>query len=261
MSASDQVPSSKETFSLGGQRITVSSSGYGPPLLLIHGLSGSARWWRQTLPALQGQRAYAVNLAGFGEAGGQRQLGVRASAALLGEWLRYHNLSDVVVVGHSMGGHISLHLASAHPERLRGLVLVSASGLLRGEWWKLAMTLPRAALSGKRRFVPTVVADGFRAGVFNLHRATRDLLHDDVGELLPGIGMPTLVVWGGQDNIVPPQLGRALADAIPGAQLVMLPRAAHVPMVDDPEGFQRALSGFLAGLPPLPGQAASSGDA
>lgn len=243
---------SREVFTVGEGHITVHSSGEGPPLLLVHGLSGSARWWRQTVKGLSGHRVYTVNLAGFGEARGQRQLGVQASAELLGRWLDYHDLRGVVVVGHSMGGHISLHLAGLRQGRLRGLVLVSASGLLRGAWWRLALNLPRAALSGKRRFVATVVADGLRAGPLNLHRASRDLLRDDVTELLPRVAVPTLVLWGGRDVVVPPALGRALADAIPGSRLQVLPRAGHVPMVDDPAGFSRALAEYLRGLPPGP---------
>lgn len=229
-----------------------SGQAQGRPVVLIHGLSGSARWWRYNLPALEARyRVYVVELVGYGAARHQRALGVHDSAALLAEWLDELNLDGVALIGHSMGGHISLLVAARRPQRVGRLVLACASGLLHAKWWRLALKLPSAALVGRLAFVPTIVADGLRAGLRNVWRSSRDLLRDDVAELLPALAVPTLVIWGDRDVIVPPALGQAVAQAIPGARFVSLRGAGHVVMVDAAGAFNHEVLRFLD--TPLPG--------
>lgn len=220
----------------------------GTPVVLIHGLSGSARWWRHNIPALrQRHRVYVLELTGYGQplAWRRRSLGVRQDAALVAHWLADQGLEQVTLIGHSMGGHIAIHVAALEPQRVSHLVLACASGLLRGHPLRAALHLPRAAITGRPSFLPTVMADSVRAGLPNLWRSVSELLRDSVQELLPRLQARTLVVWGARDALVPAELGRQLAAAIPGAQYVELPRAGHVVMVDDPAGFNRAVEEFL----------------
>lgn len=229
-------------------RYQVSGTG-GDPVVLIHGLSGSWRWWRRQLPVLAARhRVYVVDLTGYGHhaAWRQRSLGVREDAALIARWLAAQGLEHVTLIGHSMGGHIAVHVAALAPERVSGLVLACASGLLRDRPVRAALHLPRAALTGRPSFLPVILADSARAGLPNLWRSATQLLRDSVLELLPDIHARTLVVWGGRDALIPVALGRQLAASIPGAQYVELPRAGHVVMVDDPAGFNRAVLEFLA---------------
>ncbi|ADV67521.1 alpha/beta fold hydrolase [Deinococcus maricopensis] len=235
----------------GTYRLTYTVDGSGPPMLLIHGLSGSRRWWRRNLHALQAHyTVYVVDLVGFGSARRQRPLGVRESADLIARWMGSLNLTPAAVVGHSMGGHISAHLAARHPDRVAALVLVCASGLLRGDWWRVALHLPRAALAGKADFLPTIMFDAARAGLVTLVRATRSLLADDITDFLARIQVPTLVVWGARDALVPLPLGKALSEGIQGAQFVVFPRAGHVAMVDAAADFNREVLTFLAAQVP-----------
>ncbi|GGQ93749.1 alpha/beta fold hydrolase [Deinococcus ruber] len=238
--------SSFQTFQAGPHRLVYRRSGQGTPLVLLHGLSGSRRWWRSNLKALEAVRCvYVVELVGYGSARRQRSLGVRAAARLLADWLDSLDLKGVDVVGHSMGGQIALWLTVLRPQRIRRLVLACASGLLRKKWWQVALKLPGAMRRGDLRFVPTILADGVRAGLPNLLRSSRDLLREDISELLPQIHTPTLVIWGERDVLVPPALGRMLAQAIAGASFVSLPRAGHVVMVDAPAEFNREVLRFL----------------
>ena len=242
----------QHTYTSGSRRLYYRQSGldanYGEPLILIHGLSGSRRWWRYNLPALEAVRCvYVVELVGFGSVRRrQRSLSVQDAAALVAEWIGALNLNGVTVIGHSMGGQISLRVAALCPERVSGLVLAAASGLLHRSWWQVAAQLPLAMRRGRLNFVPTILADGVRAGLPNLIRSGRDLLRDDVTDILPEIVQPTLVIWGKNDVLLPPALGEAIAAGIRDSRFVLLPHAGHVLMVDSPLEFNREVLAFLA---------------
>jgi len=231
-------------------RIQSEHAGTGPPVVLLHGLSGSRRWWRFTTAALA--RSYSVHvpeLVGFGGSRGQgRQPDIAQMAQVVVEWLDRLGLTGAPLVGHSMGGQIAIHVAARHatPERL---VLVCASGLprpwtLREATQMLAGVLPPRAW-GSKLFVPTIAADAVRAGPRALLGAARHILSDDVTPLLPLITCPTLVIWGELDPLVPLAHGRRLAESIAGARFVVIRDAAHNPMADRPAEFNRVLLDFL----------------
>ncbi len=233
-------------FRSGGATLRYDATGHGDPIVLIHGLSGSGRWWRDNVPALaESHRVYVLDLAGSGQGWRQPSLGVRAAADLIAAWLDHLELRRVTLIGHSLGGHIATHVAARRPERVSHLVLACASGLLRTNLYRVALRLPRAALSGRMTFVPRVLADAARAGPLNLWRSTTDLLKDSVQDLLPDLTARTLVIWGGRDALVPPAIGRTLAAAIPGARYAEIPRAGHVVMVDAPAQFNTLVLDFL----------------
>lgn len=235
---------------IGEFRIQSEHTGSGRDVVLLHGLSGSCRWWRFTTPALT--RRYAVHIPELVGFGGSRRPGrqpnVPELADVMGEWLRVMRLEDIALVGHSMGGQIAVHIAAEHhmPERL---VLVSASGLPR-EWTLrdagrfVARALPPRSW-GAPTFVPTIAVDALRAGPRALLLATRHLLSDDVTDLLPRLKCPTLLVWGELDPLVPLEHGRAMFEAIGDARFVVLRDAAHNPMADRPAEFNRVLLEFL----------------
>ncbi|HEX2165798.1 MAG TPA: alpha/beta hydrolase, partial [Longimicrobiales bacterium] len=204
---------------IGEFRIQSEHMGSGPAVVLLHGLSGSCRWWRFTTPALS--RRYSVHIPELVGFGGSRRPGrqpdVPELANVMAEWLSEMDLKETALVGHSMGGQIAINIAAEHgmPERL---VLVSASGLPRD--WTLrdagrfvARALPPRSW-GSPMFVPTIAVDALRAGPRALLLATRHLLSDDVTDLLPRIACPTLLIWGELDPLVPVEHGRAMFESI-----------------------------------------------
>ena len=236
---------------VGEYRIHSEHMGAGPPLVLLHGLSGSRRWWRFTAPVLaQHYRVHVPELVGFGRSGRTRTLpDIGATAAIVAEWLHMIGASGAPLVGHSMGGQISLHIAAEHiaPERL---VLVSASGLPRVWSMRDAARLVAGAIPprhwGAPSFLPTIAADAVRAGPRALLQATQHLLADNVKPLLERITCPTLILWGGLDPLIPVQHGQSFAHALPNAKLSIIRDAAHNVMADRPAEFNRALLEFLA---------------
>ncbi|CAN5665772.1 alpha/beta hydrolase [soil metagenome] len=235
---------------IGEFRIHSEHTGEGPDVVLLHGLAGSRRWWRFTVPALARRfRVHVPELVGFGGSRGPgRQPDMGEMAAVVAEWLRAVDAPAPRLVGHSMGGQIALHVAAEQsmPERL---VLVSASGVPRGWTLSEAARLVAGALPprswGAPTFVPTIATDALRAGPRALLHATRFLLGDDVRPLLSRVTCPTLLIWGALDPLVPVTLGTAMARGIPGSRMVVLQDAAHNPMADRPTEFNRILLDFL----------------
>jgi pimeloyl-ACP methyl ester carboxylesterase len=224
--------------------------GSGPPVVLLHGLSGSRRWWRFTAPALARRyRVHVPELIGFGGSRrAARQPSIQEMAAVVNEWMRLMSGEPARLVGHSMGGQIAMHL-SVEQAMPKQLVLVSASGLPRP--WTVseasrfvASALPPRAW-GSPTFVPTIAADAVRAGPRALLMAIRHLLSDDVAPLLSRITCPTLLVWGAMDPLIPVAHAKTMARGIPRSRLVVLPGAAHNSMADRPMEFNRTLLDFL----------------
>jgi pimeloyl-ACP methyl ester carboxylesterase len=222
--------------------------GNGPPLLLIHGLSGSVGWWRHNIPALETTyTVYAIELVGFGSNRGHRPLSLDASASGLQALMTALGLDRAHIVAHSMGGQISIHLATMYPQQVERLVLAAPSGMLRSHLVPMAVRVARASRYSGADFAPTLLLDALRAGPVNLLLAARQILSDDVSELLGKINTSTLVLAGEYDVIVPPEVCEAIAAGIPGARYAVLAGAGHNLMWDRAREFNDLVRAFLAG--------------
>ena len=220
-------------------------------MLLLHGLCGSHRWWRYTIPALRTEhRVHVPEMVGFGGSrGAARQPSIAEMAGLMVRWLDALELERTDFVGHSMGAQVGIHLAARWPQRVRRLVLVSAAGVPRrvspvrlAELWG-EFLWPRAW--GRPSFLPTIAADALRAGPRTVARAVLHILGDDVRPLLPRVTAPTLLIWGARDPLTPVADGRLMAELLPESRLVVLEDAAHNPMADRPQRFNREVLDFL----------------
>jgi len=237
---------------VAGYRFHSVHAGEGAPVVLLHGLAGSHRWWRYTLPALASDfRLHVPELVGFGGSRGAPvpRGGIPEMMELLVKWLDALEIDRPHLVGHSMGGQISIHLAAKHPERISRLVLVSAAGVPRrrspAELVRFFIEVAPPRSWGRPEFLPTMVRDALRAGPRTLLRTTAHILADDVRPLLSRIRSPTLLVWGRLDPLTPLSHAWVMADAIPDARLRVIPDAAHNPMVDRPREFNVLVWSFL----------------
>ena len=224
----------------------------GEPVVLVHGLSGSTRWWAPNVPALaRRHRVYLVDLPGFGAMRRERRrFALAGAAAWLHGWMEAVGLEGAHLVGHSMGGYISIRLAARWPEAVRRLVLVTPAVLPEGgSMLGYLFPLLGAARYARPSFLPVLVRDALRMGPATLLLASRDLLAGGAREDLRRIAAPTLMIWGENDTLVPPAIGDLLRAEIPDSRLLVLKGAAHVPMFDSPEDLDAALLAFLAGEP------------
>ncbi|MGH2616602.1 MAG: alpha/beta fold hydrolase [Thermomicrobiales bacterium] len=221
--------------------------GAGPPLILLHGLSGSGRWWDRNIAAFSASfRTYTVDLPGFGESRAVRWSRLDDIVDRLAVWMAEEGLPRASLAGHSLGGAVAARLASRHPDRVDRLVLVAAAIRPRG-----ARATARAGdvwrLMGHRSpgFAPMLVHDLLRCHPRSFVAAAIDALQTDWEPHLSRISAPTLVVWGEHDSITPIGFGHRIAAAVPAARLAIVPGAGHSPMWERPEAFNAEILRFL----------------
>jgi pimeloyl-ACP methyl ester carboxylesterase len=206
-------------------------------VVLVHGLTASTEWWKETIAALEPRHeVHVVRLP---------SLRIREAAGWLAERLEDGDLRGAAVVGHSSGGTIAVLAAAAAPDAVGRLVLLAPAGIFQSRS-RLDYARPLAVqvLRAPRR-LPLMIRDSLRVGPIRLSRVAFDLLAVDVAPVLPDVRAPTLLVWGEDDPLLPPVLGRVFAEQIPDARLTILPDCGHIPMLESPDALHRELLGFL----------------
>jgi pimeloyl-ACP methyl ester carboxylesterase len=248
-------------------------AGDGPPVVLLHGQPGSHRDWRRVTKRLaRTHRVYAVDRPGYGDAGSERPGGFADNADDLARMLDDYGVERATVVGHSWGGGAALAFAQRHPDRVAALVLVAAAGtnealstgdtvlgwpvlgplLAFGAFRHLAPRFPRLwrRLSGSRLSprhsaeVDSEVRSWGRTPLWRTFLAEqRAMLREtaEVEERLGEVTVPTTVVVGERDRVIPSAAGAHLASAIPGATVRVVKGAGHLLPVERPDALADAI--------------------
>jgi pimeloyl-ACP methyl ester carboxylesterase len=218
----------------------------GPPLVLLHGFqSGADIWYPHTFPALAAERhVLALDLPGFAYSGALNDYSAESYAGFLHAFLDKVGSGQVDLLGHSMGGLIAIAAAAQHPDRVRRLVLVASAGLprvsVRGPIPPL-MFLDRSAYHF--RLYPTLARLTLRV---RAGRACLRMLRDDsVFGLLSDLTMPTLIIWGSRDRILPLEHATILARTIPNARLYIMRGSGHMPFYQKHQQFEKLVLHFL----------------
>ena len=254
--ASSQQTSSVERLAIRVGRVRVGPSRVyyqeagrdGPPVVLIHGLAGSSRWWRRNIRALaQHFHVYVIDLIGFGRSRGRSKFVLSEAAEHLRDWMDEVGISAAHVVGHSMGGVIAVDLAAQFPGRVRRLVLVdiAAFSFLDRAFVRSATGLAKTLWYLPFGFLPVLFTDALRAGPRLLWNAGRELLTTDIRAALAQVAVPTLIVWGEHDATVPLEIGERLGEELADTELFVIEKAGHNPMWDQPGVFNRVVTAFL----------------
>ncbi len=251
-------------------------------VLLIHGLAGSSKTWDAVMPLLaERYDVIAPDLLGHGESAkpsGDYSLGAFASG--LRDFLAVLDVPRVTIIGHSFGGGVAMQLAYQHPELLDRLVLVGSGGLGREVSWLLRLlTLPGFEYVMPLGFPKPAVEVGTNVGRVLGRRGIRSERLGEMwrayaslagapnrtafvrtmrGVIEPGgqtvnasdrlylaARVPTMLVWGDHDAIIPVCHAHAAHDAIEGSRLEIMEGMGHFPHVEDPERFTRVLTDFL----------------
>lgn len=253
------------------------------PLLLIHGTSSSLHTWEGWVRALKAQhRVISVDLPGFGLtgpfAGRYTPDDYRGDtyAKFVLDLMDTLDVPRAVIAGNSLGGEIAWRTAAMAPARVAGLVLVDASGpMFTPQSVPLAFTLSRVPLLNRlgewvlpRALVtqglvnvygdPQKITDDLvdRYYELALRDGNRRALRLRLAQLAPGEGaeriatlkVPTLILWGGRDHLIPPEIGRQFELQIAGSQRVVFDALGHVPQEEDPAATVVPVKAFLATL-------------
>jgi pimeloyl-ACP methyl ester carboxylesterase len=199
------------------------------PIVLVHGFS-SSRSLKPLIKALGTRRpVFAPDLPGFGLSDQPiHPLDVPGLADALRRWLFDNDLAPAIVIGISFGCQVAVDLAARHPAAVDRLVLVGPTCDPEARSpSRLALRWARNAPHSSPRLAPAVVHDLIDAGPWRSVRTLREALDDPVEEKLGQIEAPTLVVRPERDHLVPPSWTERVADLIPDAELVVLPKASH----------------------------------
>jgi pimeloyl-ACP methyl ester carboxylesterase len=268
---------------LHGHRMAFRIAGHGPAILLIHGIAGRAEQWTGVIKALSRSRTVlAPDLLGHGDSAkprGDYSLGAHASG--IRDLLVGLNIEHASIVGHSLGGGIAMQLSYQFPELCERLILVSSGGLGREVHPLLrAATLPGSelvlpALAHPRLLTAAAVLPralgrlGLRTGpdLTEMARGYQSLgsaearsafiqtaraVIDPTGQRINASNrlylaskLPTLIIWGARDRIIPVSHAHAAHAAMPGSRLELFELAGHFPHLDDPGRFTGILEDFL----------------
>ena len=235
-----------ESVDVEGTRVRWRITGAGPPLVLVHGLAGSWRWWRPVIPALAAERTvHLLDLPGFGRVPKVRAFHLDRALDWLAAWARAAALGPADVVGHSLGAVLCARLAARHPETVRRLVLVAPAGVPGRSASGSALPLALELLRSRPRLLALLARDSIRSGPFTIGTAALAVATADLRLDLARVEAPTLVVTGARDALIPAWHGDQLARVLADARVVVLDGAGHVPMADAPNAFSLALLQFL----------------
>jgi pimeloyl-ACP methyl ester carboxylesterase len=273
---------------LHGHRITYRMAGSGPVVVLIHGITSASDTWRELLPFLsEGHTVIAPDLLGHGESAKPRgDYSLGAYAAGIRDLLLALGHERATVVGHSLGGGVAMQFAYQFPERCERLALISSGGL--GP--EVHLMLRAASLPGSEIVLPLIASSGVlsagqavgsllvRLGLRPANdlaeiargysslgdaRSRRAFLHtlrgviDPLGQRVSARDrlylageMPSLLVWGERDPVIPVEHARDAHAAMPGSRLEILRGSGHFPHLDAPRTVARALEALIAETEP-----------
>ncbi|XTR52631.1 alpha/beta fold hydrolase [Pseudarthrobacter sp. So.54] len=265
-----------------GTRLRYRKTGSGDPVLLLHGIGQSLEDWNEQHDRLSAQHTvYSVDLPGFAYSGrvpGPATLTKLADA--LPAFLDAVGVQGPLpVMGNSLGGAVAMKLAARHPGRVSALVLANSAGfgkevalVLRLIAVRpLAAVLMRPGASASRRTVQSIfytkelvtearVDQALALSLRAAHRQTVvDIAHDlgtisgiraewrtELMEALAALDVPTLVVWGDHDHVLPFGHLAAATAALPGAESHVFPRTGHMPQIERPDDFADVVEDFLS---------------
>ncbi len=255
---------SEEFVQVGDSKVHLLKGGSGEPLLLLHGAGGN-RGWLGYVQALSDQfTVYAPSHPGFGQSDRPEWLETIPDLASFYTWfLEQQGLEGIRVIGFSMGGWLAAEMAVMCRHAFSKLMLVDAAGVKprQGEIADIFIISPAQVtelifhdpkqapeydqLYGQE-LTPEEVETAERNGEMSVRLCWKPYMYDPrLPDLLARVNIPTRIVWGHQDQIVPLECGQLYQTAIPGSELIVIDGCGHSPQVEKPDEFVRLALDFL----------------
>lgn len=243
--------------------------GRGRPVILLHGWLGSWALWRDTFEILGKEfRTYALDFFGFGDSFEKTlDFSVDNFVLLVGEFMDRLGIARAPLIGHSMGGTVSLGVATRFPKKVVKVAVIGSPivGSSLNVFLKLSgyeqiahlvytmplirdlfiMGLTRAGTRRGAAVHRMVKADASKVSMESFFQSIGTLRKSDLREQISQLQMPVLGIYGKNDMIVHPRQGKVLTQYAPFAQEAFFEHSGHFPMIDEPERFHQTVRDFL----------------
>ena len=192
--------------------------GEGEILMLLHGLFGALSNFRDLIEHFRRTHKVVVPILPLLELD-LLHTSVGGLQKFVNRFIEYRSYNNIHLMGNSLGGHVALVHILKNPERIKSLILTGSSGLFENG---MGDTYPK--------------------------RGDKEYIRNNLGEELNQVKQPTCLIWGNNDTITPPFVGKEFQRLIPNSELHFIDKCGHAPMMEVPEEFNRILEGFLAKL-------------
>lgn len=235
--------------------------GQGEPLMLLHGLFGALSNFRFLIEHFKKNYTVVVPMLPLLEMD-LLHTSVSGLQKYVHKFIEHRQYENIHLMGNSLGGHVALVHILKHPESIKSLILTGSSGLFENG---MGDTYPKR---GDKEYIrnktsltfydPSLATDDLvnevfeitnnRLKVIKIIALAKSAIRNNLGDELKNVLQPTCLIWGNNDTITPPFVGKEFNKLIPNSELHFIDKCGHAPMMEVPEAFNQILDGFLAKL-------------
>jgi len=232
--------------------------GVGEPLILLHGLFGALSNFSDLIEKFRHTHKVVVPLLPLFDLD-LLHTSVKGLAKYVQQFIDHKGYNQIHLLGNSLGGHVGLVYILSHPEKIKTLTLTGSSGLFenamgdsypkRGDYEyikaKTAATFYDPAVATKELVDEVFEITNSRLKVIKIIALAKSAIRNNLGEELGQIKVPTLLIWGKNDNVTPPFVAEEFHKLIPNSELAFIDKCGHAPMMEVPNEFNDILEKFL----------------
>lgn len=232
--------------------------GVGAPLILLHGLFGALSNFSDLIEKFRHTHKVVVPLLPLFDLD-LLHTSVKGLAKYVQQFIDHKGYDQIHLLGNSLGGHVGLVYILSHPEKIKTLTLTGSSGLFenamgdsypkRGDYEyikaKTAATFYDPAVATKELVDEVFEITNSRIKVIKIIALAKSAIRNNLGEELGQIKVPTLLIWGKNDNVTPPFVAEEFHKLIPNSELAFIDKCGHAPMMEVPNEFNDVLEKFL----------------
>ncbi len=233
-------------------------AGKGETLVLLHGLMGELSNWEATIDQFKDRYHVLVPILPIYELP-ILTLGVKSLSKYTYKFIKHKKLSQVVLIGNSLGGHVGLAFTVAHQAHVKALVLTGSSGLYENAFGgsfprresydyikeKVAYTFYDPATATKELVDEVFRSVNDRSRVIRILALAKSAIRHNMSKEIPRITIPVSLIWGKQDKVTPPEVATEFHELLPNSELNWVDKCGHAPMMERPEEFNEYLGKFL----------------
>lgn len=235
--------------------------GNGPVLLLLHGLFGALSNWVDVVGRFSKNYRVVIPLMPIYELP-VLNTNVKALAKFVNDFINFKNLSDIILVGNSLGGHVALVYIKDHADKVKAMVLTGSSGLYENAMGgsfpkredydyiksKVEVTFYDPKTASKELVDECFAIVNDKGKLIRILSLAKSAIRHNMSDDLKDIKVPTCLIWGKQDIVTPPDVAEEFHRLLPVSDLFWIDKCGHAPMMEQPQEFNEILEKWLSEL-------------